>query len=53
VRVKFRVVSPMESILVLRSVIYHLGSIESWVVWNANKVLCPIIQVFGFLGTCS
>jgi hypothetical protein len=43
----------MESILVLRSVMYHLGSIESWDVLNADKVLCPISQVFGFLGTHS
>jgi hypothetical protein len=45
-----RVVSPMEFILVLRSVMYHLGSIASWVMWNADKVLCLISQVFGFLG---
>jgi hypothetical protein len=43
----------MEFILVLRSVMYRLGSIESQVVRNADKVLCPISQVFGFLGTCS
>jgi hypothetical protein len=44
----------MEFILVLRSVMYRLGSIESWVlVQNVDKVLCPVSQVFGFLGTCS
>ncbi len=32
---------------------YHLGSIESQVVRNADKVLYPISQAFGFLGTCS
>jgi hypothetical protein len=43
----------MEYILVLRSIMYHLGSIESQVIWNADKVLCPVSQVLGFLGTCS
>jgi hypothetical protein len=32
---------------------YHLGSIASPAVQNADKVLCPISQVFGFLGTRS
>ncbi len=32
---------------------YSLGSIASRVVWNADKVLCPIGQVIGFLGTPS
>jgi hypothetical protein len=43
----------MEFILVLRSVMYRLGAIASRVVWNADKVLYPIGQVFGFLGKCS
>ena len=48
-----RVVSPIKFILVLRSIMYHLGSIASWAVQNADKVLCPIGQVLGFLGTRS
>jgi hypothetical protein len=40
----------MEFILVLRSVMYHLRSIAIRVLQNADKVLCPIGQVFGFLG---
>jgi hypothetical protein len=48
-----RVVSPMESILLLRSVMYPLGSIASRVVQNADKVLYLIGQVLGFSGTRS
>jgi hypothetical protein len=38
----FRVLSPIEFILVLRSVMYHLGSIASQVVQNVDKILYPI-----------
>ncbi len=32
---------------------YRLGSLESRVVQNTDKRLCPIGQIFGFLGTFS
>jgi hypothetical protein len=43
----------MEFILVLRSVMYRLGSMDSRVVRNADKELCLVGQVLVFLSTCS